>query len=94
MSDTTPQYFELLLYILELVDILNDEQAIKQVTRNFSNNPTATVSFQYIQTMSDLVEWMERDLGDLQNERNRMFRYLLDNENFRYAMTPIVRAYQ
>ena len=68
MSDTPPQYFEPLLYISEFTDMLNDDETIEQVTCSFSNDPTATVSFRYIQTMTDIAERMERDLTDLQNE--------------------------
>ena len=90
MTDTPPQYFEPLLYISEFTDMLNDDETIEQITRSFSDNPTATVSFRYIQTMTDIAERMERDLTDLQNERNRIFGYLLDNEHFRYTISPIV----
>ena len=82
MSDTPRQYFKPLLYISEFTDMLNDDETIEQITRSFSDNPTATVSFQYIQTMTDIAERMERDLTDLQNERNCIFGYLLDNEHF------------
>ena len=68
MSDTPPQYFEPLLYISEFTNMLNDNETIEQVTHSFSNDPTATVSFRYIQTMTDIAERMERDLTDLQNE--------------------------
>ena len=93
MSNTPPQYFEPLLYISEFTDMLNDDETIEQITHSFSDNPTATVSFRYIQTMTDIAERMERDLTDLQNERNRIFGYLLDNEHFRYTISPIARAY-
>ena len=68
MSDTPPQYFEPLLYISEFTNMLNDNETIEQVTHSFSNDPTATVSFRYIQTMTDIAKCMERDLTDLQNE--------------------------
>ena len=43
--------------------------------------------------MTDIAERMERDLTDLQNEQNRIFGYLLDNEHFQYTISPIARAY-
>ena len=93
-SDTPTQYFEPLLYVSELTDMLNNDETIEQVTRSFSNDATATISFRYIQTMTNLAERMERDLADLQNERNHIFRYLLDNENFQYTILPVARAYR
>ena len=68
MSNTPSQYFEPLLYISEFTDMLNDNETIEQVIRSFSNDPTATISFRYIQTMTNLAERMEQDLTDLQNE--------------------------